>query len=74
MNVAKIADLLKNNDIVLAIMLVVIVGMMILPLPPILLDILLTLNLAFALIIMLTCLYTKEPLDFSSFPTILLIA
>ena len=54
MNVAKIADLLKNNDIVLAIMLVVIVGMMILPLPPILLDILLTLNLAFALIIMLT--------------------
>lgn len=74
MNVAKIADLLKNNDIVLAIMLVVIVGMMILPLPPVILDILLTLNLAFALIIMLTCLYTKEPLDFSSFPTILLIA
>jgi len=74
MNGAKLADLLKNNDIVLAIGLVVIVGMMILPLPAVMLDILLTLNLAFALIIMLTCLYTKEPLDFSSFPTILLIA
>ncbi len=74
MNKAKLAELLKNNDIVLAIGLVVIVGMMILPLPAALLDILLTLNLAFALIIMLTCLYTKEPLDFSSFPTILLIA
>lgn len=74
MNKAKLAELLKNNDIVLAIGLVVIVGMMILPLPAAMLDILLTLNLAFALIIMLTCLYTKEPLDFSSFPTILLIA
>ncbi len=74
MNGAKLADLLKNNDIVLAIGLVVIVGMMILPLPAVVLDILLTLNLAFALVIMLTCLYTKEPLDFSSFPTILLIA
>ena len=74
MNKAKLAELLKNNDIVLAIGLVVIVGMMILPLPAALLDILLTLHLAFALIIMLTCLYTKEPLDFSSFPTILLIA
>ncbi len=74
MDKAKLADLLKNNDIVLAIGLVVIVGMMILPLPAVALDILLTLNLAFALVIMLTCLYTKEPLDFSSFPTILLIA
>ena len=74
MDKAKLAELLKNNDIVLAIGLVVIVGMMILPLPAVALDILLTLNLAFALVIMLTCLYTKEPLDFSSFPTILLIA
>ena len=74
MDKAKLAELLKNNDIVLAIGLVVIVGMMILPLPAVALDILLTLNLAFSLVIMLTCLYTKEPLDFSSFPTILLIA
>lgn len=74
MTKAKLVELLKNNDIVLAIALVVIVGMMILPLPAPVLDVLLTLNLAFSLVILLTCLYTKEPLDFSSFPTILLLA
>lgn len=74
MDLNKLAFLLKNNDIVLAIGLVTIIAMMILPIPPELLDILLTLNISFSIIILLVCLYTKEPLDYSSFPTILLIA
>ncbi len=70
----KLAKLLKNNDIVLAIGLVVIVLMMVLPIPPQILDLLLTLNISFAVLILLVCLYTREPLEYSSFPTIILIA
>lgn len=74
MDLNKLSFLLKNNDIILAVGLVTIVAMMILPIPAELLDFLLTINISFAIIIMLVCLYTKEPLDYSSFPTILLIA
>lgn len=70
----KLALLLKNNDIVLAIGLVVIVLMMVIPIPPQLLDLLLTINISLSVLILLVCLYTKEPLDYSSFPTILLVA
>lgn len=74
MNLGKLAFLLKNNDVILAIGLVTIVVMMVLPIPPEILDFLLTINISFAVVIMLVCLYTKEPLDYSTFPTILLIA
>lgn len=74
MNFGKVSELLKNSDISLAIGLVFIVAMMVLPLPPALLDILLTVNISLSVIILLVCLYTKEPLDYSSFPTVLLIA
>ncbi len=74
MDLGKIATFLKNNDIILAVGLVTIVAMMVLPIPPGILDFLLTINIALSVIIMLVCLYTKEPLDYSTFPTILLIA
>ena len=74
MDLRKLSSLLKNNDIVLAIGLVIIVCMMVIPLPSPMLDFLLTINISLAVIIMLVCLYTKEPLDYSSFPTVLLIA
>ena len=74
MDLSKLAFLLKNNDIVLAVGLVTIIAMMVLPIPPGILDFLLTLNISFGVIILLVCLYTKEPLDYSTFPTILLIA
>jgi len=74
MDLKKLSSLLANNDIVLAIGLVVIVCMMVIPLPPPLLDVLLTVNISLAIVILLVCLYTKEPLDYSSFPTVLLIA
>lgn len=74
MELSKLSNILKNNDIVLAIGLVVIVCMMVIPLPAPLLDILLTINISLAVVILLVCLYTQEPLDYSSFPTVLLIA
>lgn len=70
----KLKELLKNNDIILAIGLVTIVLMMVIPIPAQLLDLLLTLNISLSVLILLVCLYTKEPLEYSSFPTILLMA
>ena len=70
----KLALLFKNNDIVLAIGLVVIVLMMVIPIPPHLLDLLLTINISLSVLILLVCLYTKEPLDYCSFTTIRLVA
>jgi len=55
------------------ILVVMILAMMILPLPPFLLDILFTFNIALAMIVLLISLYVMKPLDFSVFPTVLLI-
>ena len=52
---------------------VLIVGLMIVPIPPELLDFLLTLNITAAVLILLTTLYTENALSFSVFPTLLLI-
>jgi flagellar biosynthesis protein FlhA len=65
-NVAKYRDLL----IVVGVVGVLIV--MVIPLPTFLLDILLAFNLCVALIILLVCMYNREALDFSVFPSLLL--
>ena len=74
MNLNNLVSLLKNNDIIMAVGLVIIVAMMVIPLPPMLLDILLTLNISLSVIILLVCLFIKEPVEYSSFPIILLVA
>lgn len=51
-----------------------IVAMLVLPLPPWLLDVLFTFNIASALLIVLIAINTRKPLEFSSFPTVLLFA
>jgi flagellar biosynthesis protein FlhA len=65
---------LRRSDAVLASAVVGIVAMMIIPLPSTLLDILIVLNLTFSLTILLVSLNVREPLEFSSFPPLLLIA
>ena len=65
---------MDNSDVAIAIVVVGIVVMMIIPLPPFLLDILLTANISAALAIVLATLYTTEPLQFSVFPSLLLVA
>ena len=52
---------------------VLILAMIVVPLPPIGLDILFTFNICFGLMILLASLYTAKPTDFSSFPTLLLM-
>jgi flagellar biosynthesis protein FlhA len=66
--------LMDNSDVAIAVVVVGIVVMMIIPLPPFLLDILLTANISAALAIVLATMYTTEPLQFSIFPSLLLVA
>ncbi len=68
-----IGRLLGQTDVLLAAGIIVIVGMMIIPLPPALLDLLLTVNIAASVIILLVAVYTDEPLKFSVFPSLLLV-
>lgn len=63
----------KYSDIIVALAIITIVIMMIIPLPTILLDLLLCLNITMALVIVMVAVYNVEPLDFSVFPSLLLI-
>ncbi len=65
--------ILKSPDIQFAFALVAIIFTMIIPMPPLLLDMLLSVSIAISFLILLISVYVKEPLDFSTFPTILLI-
>lgn len=49
-------------------------GMMLIPLPPLLLDLLFTFNIALSLVVLLVAVYALRPLDFAVFPTLLLVA
>ncbi|ADL13130.1 flagellar biosynthesis protein FlhA [Acetohalobium arabaticum] len=68
------ASFTQYSDIIFALAVVTIVVMFIIPLPTFLLDVLLSANIAFGLTILLISMYTVEPLEFSVFPTLLLIA
>lgn len=63
-----------QTDTLLAVMVLSIVGVMIVPLPAGMLDILLTINLSFSLVVLVNALYVRGPLELSTFPTIMLIA
>ncbi|MET0267527.1 MAG: flagellar biosynthesis protein FlhA [Duganella sp.] len=54
--------------------LVMMLAMLILPLPALVLDIFFTFNIALAIVVLLTSLYTVKPLDFMAFPTVLLVS
>jgi flagellar biosynthesis protein FlhA len=64
---------LANSNVMSAVAVVAVIGLMLMPVSPILLDLLITFNIAFAVIILLVALYLKEPLQFSSFPSLLLM-
>lgn len=63
----------KNSDIYMALALIGILALMIIPLPAVVLDVFLAINITVALCILLVCLYTLHPLDFSVFPSVLLV-
>ena len=65
--------LLQQRDVFLPVAVVAVVAIMIVPLPTVILDLLLIVNLSIGLLILLVSMYTTEPLAFSVFPTLLLI-
>ena len=69
----KLRTIARYSDLGVAAAAVIVIGMMIVPLPDWLLDVLLTLNLTVALTILLVTVYTTEPLQFASFPGMLLV-
>ena len=64
---------LRNPDIQFAMILVCILLVMFIPLPPFLLDIFLTVSITVGFMSLLVAIYIEEPLDFSTFPTFLLL-
>ncbi|MBI1910152.1 MAG: type III secretion system export apparatus subunit SctV [Deltaproteobacteria bacterium] len=63
----------KYSDLILAALVISVLGMIIIPLPPAVLDVLLIIDLAIGVIILLVALYISEALKIASFPTILLM-
>ncbi|MEB3222934.1 MAG: flagellar biosynthesis protein FlhA [Candidatus Sericytochromatia bacterium] len=68
-----LASFLRSGDLVLAVVMVLVVGMMVVPLPSALLDLLLVTNITLALTMLMVSLYVQRPLEFSTFPSLLLI-
>jgi flagellar biosynthesis protein FlhA len=70
----RIKRLLAHSDLLAAVGVVVIVTMLVVPLPPVLLDLLITLNISAALTIVVATMYFGKPLEFAAFPTLLLLS
>lgn len=64
----------KNTDVMMGIAAMCILMVMIIPVPSVLLDLLLTFNITFAVVILLVGMYVLRPLEFSAFPSILLLS
>ena len=69
----NVADLSRGN-LGVPLLLLVMLAMMMLPIPPFLLDVFFTFNIALSIVVLLVCVYALRPLDFAVFPTILLVA
>ncbi len=67
-------NLLKHSHLGVPLLLLIILGMMTLPVPPFLLDVFFTFNIALSIVVLLVGVYAMRPLDFAAFPTILLTA
>jgi len=76
--VGSILDRLKifsqNTDLAVALGLILTIGVMIIPLPPFMLDLFLATMFSMSMVILLVSIYSRRPLDFSTFPSVLLVA
>ncbi|MDI7775484.1 flagellar biosynthesis protein FlhA [Asticcacaulis sp. EMRT-3] len=70
---SEISGWLRRGEVIMAIGVISIIVILILPMPPWVLDILLSLSITSAILILMTGLFIKKPLEFSSFPTVLLV-
>jgi flagellar biosynthesis protein FlhA len=71
---ASVVDLLRSGDIALATGVMSLIVILIVPMPALLVDGLLAISIVFSVMILMTALFIQKPLEFSSFPTVLLIA
>ena len=69
----QLRELFSLADVLLATIVILIIGVMIMPIPTIMLDYLMVINLAISVAILLVSMYLKQPLDFAAFPSLLLI-
>lgn len=69
----KLGFLKGNSDVLFALAIIGILGILIIPVPPFLLDFFLALNIAFSILILMVSIYIRSPLDITVFPTILLV-
>ncbi len=69
-----LALLHKREDVVVALAMVSVIAVMLLPMPPFLLDLMLTLSISLSVTILITSIYIKKPLEFSVLPSVLLMA
>ena len=65
---------LRHGNLGIPLMLLVMLGMVMLPIPPFLLDVLFTFSIALSIVVLLVAIYAMRPLDFAVFPTVLLAA
>jgi flagellar biosynthesis protein FlhA len=65
--------LAKNSDLALAVGLVAILGVMVIPMPRFFIDLMLSIAIAFSIVLLLTSVYATRALDFSVFPSLLLV-
>ena len=65
---------LGRGNLGIPVLLLMLLGMMILPIPPLMLDAFFSFNIALSLVVLLVSVYAMRPLDFAAFPTILLVA
>ena len=63
----------RRAEIALALSVVLVIALIVVPLPPMLLDLALAASIGLALVVLLVALYTNNPLDFSSFPALILL-
>ncbi|WP_338720849.1 flagellar biosynthesis protein FlhA [Devosia sp. XK-2] len=72
--IGRVIETLRSGDIALATGVMGLIVILIVPMPPILVDMLLAISIVFSVMILMTALFIQKPLEFSSFPTVLLIA
>jgi flagellar biosynthesis protein FlhA len=70
---SEIGGWLKRGEVIMAVGVISIIVILIVPMPSFVLDILLSLSITSAILILMTGLFIKKPLEFSSFPTVLLV-
>ncbi|MCP5195778.1 MAG: flagellar biosynthesis protein FlhA [Gammaproteobacteria bacterium] len=74
MNLAATLGGMARSGLGAPALMIIILAMVVIPMPPFALDVFFTFNIALALVVLLASIYSERPLDFTAFPTILLIA